>query len=107
MDTEGIGYVIGGDFDDYITQTYQIPSVTSELGSLNDYKDKWWNKSPSSAKAVIDSNQEWITYIYQKLGSRLKFSSVNFEQVNNDEIRVTAQVKNEGFSGFEPHDQKI
>ena len=36
---------VGGDTDDYITETYKIPSVTSEIGDEEQFIDNWVIKS--------------------------------------------------------------
>jgi hypothetical protein len=36
-----IGDQIGGDMDDWILATFNIPSVTGELGNENDFIEEW------------------------------------------------------------------
>jgi len=36
---------VGGDADDYITGTYGIPSVTSEIGFMDQFIEDWVVKS--------------------------------------------------------------
>ena len=44
-----LGDPIGGDMDDWVLDTYGIPSITSELGDDDQYKNYWENKSPEVA----------------------------------------------------------
>ena len=55
-----IGDAIGGDMDDWVLDTYGIPSITSELGDDEQYKGYWENRSAQMALSIIKDNQDWI-----------------------------------------------
>ena len=44
-----IGDQIGGDMDDWILATYNIPSVTGEIGNEDDFIDEWTVQSADKA----------------------------------------------------------
>lgn len=45
---------VGGDADDYITATYGIPSVTSELGTMSQFSNDWVIRSKEDAYEVLN-----------------------------------------------------
>lgn len=51
-----IGDSIGGDMDDWVSDTFGIPSITSELGNDEQFKDNWENRSPHEALSIIKDN---------------------------------------------------
>lgn len=51
---------VGGDADDYITGTYGIPSVTSEIGYQQMFFDDWVAKSKEYAFKIVDDNNKWL-----------------------------------------------
>lgn len=59
---------VGGDADDYITGTFGIPSVTSEIGIDSQFSDEWVVKSSEVAFDIIRKNSKWLEYIYTNLG---------------------------------------
>ena len=58
------GYTIGGDADDWVVDTYGIPSVTAELGSMGQYNGEWVAKSITDAQTIADEQSPWLEYIY-------------------------------------------
>jgi hypothetical protein len=62
-----IGEKVGGDADDYITATYKIPSVTSEIGYMDQFIDDWVIKSKEQAFDIVRLNSKWLEYIYLHL----------------------------------------
>jgi hypothetical protein len=77
--------------DDWILDTYGIPSITSELGNDEQYKDYWQNRSPGEALSILKDNQEWIEHIYLKAGSQISFEGGSFS--SSDELRKNNQIK--------------
>lgn len=66
--SEVIDEQVGGDTDDYITATYKIPSVTSEIGYANQFIDDWVVKSKEQALDIVKLNGNWVDYIFNHLG---------------------------------------
>jgi carboxypeptidase T len=64
---ETIQQKVGGDTDDYITATYGIPSVTSEIGYANQFIDDWVVKSKEQALDVVKLNGNWVDYVFNNL----------------------------------------
>jgi len=64
---EVIRETVGGDADDYITATYGIPSVTSELGTMNQFQNDWVIRSKEDAFDIVNQNSKWVDYVFTKL----------------------------------------
>jgi len=58
---------VGGDADDYITGTYGIPSVTSEIGYQEMFFDDWVVKSKEYAFKIVNDNNKWLNYVFANL----------------------------------------
>ena len=74
-----IGDQIGGDMDDWILSTYNIPAVTGEIGDESDFRDEWTVNSADKAYEIISSNQPWLEHTYLKLGSQLKMAPSKYK----------------------------
>ena len=64
-----MGDVIGGDMDDWILATFNIPSVTNELGTDSQFSNGWVVNNAQEAFNICKDNSEWIEFVYQKMGS--------------------------------------
>lgn len=64
---EVIKETVGGDADDYITATYGIPSVTSELGVMSQFVNDWVIRSKEDAYDIINQNTKWVDYVFTHL----------------------------------------
>ena len=64
-----IGDQIGGDMDDWILATYNIPSITGEIGNIEDFIDEWTVKSADKAYELVTQNEPWIEHTFQKVGT--------------------------------------
>lgn len=58
---------IGGDMDDYVTATYKIPSITSEIGYMDQFLQDWVVKSKEIAFDIVRLNHKWLDYVYVHL----------------------------------------
>jgi hypothetical protein len=58
---------VGGDADDYITATYGIPSVTSELGVMGQFSNDWVIRSKEDAYEILSQNTKWVDYVFNHL----------------------------------------
>lgn len=58
---------VGGDADDYITATYGIPSVTSELGVMGQFSNDWVIRSKEDAYEILSQNTKWVDYVFDHL----------------------------------------
>ena len=58
---------VGGDADDYITATYKIPSVTSEIGYITQFVEDWVVKSELIAFDICKLNGNWLEYVFLNL----------------------------------------
>jgi hypothetical protein len=59
-----MGQMIGGDMDDWIADTFKIPSVTNELGDMSLYNDEWEAKTDSIAYLIVSENYDWLEYTF-------------------------------------------
>ena len=64
---EVIRETVGGDADDFITATYGIPSVTSELGTMKQFSNDWVIRSKEDAYEVLSQNTKWVDYVFDHL----------------------------------------
>ena len=64
---DAIKETVGGDADDWIMETYGIPSVTSEIGYENQFIEDWVVKSKEMALDIVKNNSIWLDYIFKKL----------------------------------------
>ena len=51
-----IGEKIGGDGDDWILATLNIPSVTAEIGTESSYIEEWQVKNTEEAMKLCNDN---------------------------------------------------
>ena len=66
-----IGDQIGGDMDDWVLATYNIPSVTGEIGNQADFEDEWTAKSKERAYQIVRDNNPWIEHTLKKIGTQV------------------------------------
>lgn len=50
--------------DDWILSTYNIPSVTGEIGNENDFINEWTVQSADKAYQITSDNLPWIEHTY-------------------------------------------
>ena len=111
--------------DDWILATYNIPSVTGEIGSIDDFIDEWTVKSADKAYQIVTENQPWLEHTFQKIGTQLKMKPVTYfeysapkngtslaqktEMLANEKlITVKLNVTNSGLSDMSsPYDLEI
>ena len=72
--------------DDWVLATYNIPSVTGEIGNVDDFKEEWTVNSADKAYEIISSNQPWLEHTYLKLGSQLKMAPSKYKVLKNQDI---------------------
>ena len=53
--------------DDYVAATYKIPSITSEIGYMDQFLQDWVVKSKEIAFDIVRLNQKWLDYVYLHL----------------------------------------
>ena len=58
---------MGGDTDDYITASYGIPSVTSEIGNPNQFINDFVIRSKEDAYEIVSQNSKWLDYVFDNL----------------------------------------
>jgi hypothetical protein len=63
-----MGEKMNGDCDDYMLETYGIPSITAEMGHLNQYENDWKCVSPNACFDILDSNTKCMEYLFQNIG---------------------------------------
>ena len=73
-----IGDQIGGDMDDWVLATFNIPSVTGELGNQDDFIEEWQVKSSDMAWNILTDNTNWIEHTYHKIGSQLSMDPIKY-----------------------------
>lgn len=94
-----LGERIGGDMDDWVLSELNIPSVTNELGTINQYNDEWSVRSKEDAKKICDDNSQWLDFVYEKLGVQMSIEPLYYER-KGDKVTLTMQVSNLGLSNM-------
>lgn len=74
-----IGEKIGGDMDDWVLATFNIPSVTAELGDENQYIGEWTVKDKSTALSICQENSNWLEHTYKKLGNQINLQAAYYK----------------------------
>lgn len=85
-----------GDEDDWITKTYQIPSVTSELGYPYNFVGDWVIKSKDMALDLVKSNSHWVDYVAANLprySAQLQKEQMNYKEAVNNQKWKWSQIK--------------
>mmetsp|Transcript_31175 Transcript_31175/g.47705 ORF Transcript_31175/g.47705 Transcript_31175/m.47705 type:complete len:114 (+) Transcript_31175:1561-1902(+) len=93
-----MGEKIGGDMDDWILGTLDIPSVTAELGFEDSYVAQWTIKSKAEALKICEDNEQWLEHTFSKLGAEIVTNPVYVEQEKEGQVVVHLNVTNEGMS---------
>ena len=97
---EILGERIGGDMDDWVLSELNIPSITNELGTQDQYSDeKWLVKSKEDAMKICSDNSQWLDFVYEKLGVQMAIQPLFFER-KGENVTVTMQVSNLGLSNM-------
>ena len=65
---EVIGDKMGGDADDYMLETFGIPSITSEMGFFGQFIKDWRCQYKSVCYEILRENAQWIEYIFTNVG---------------------------------------
>lgn len=63
-----MGETVGGDQDDWTLSALGIPSVTSEIGYVGQFKNEWQIVDSQTAKDLMNEQGAWMDYIYAHLG---------------------------------------
>ena len=58
--------------DDWVLATYNIPSVTGEIGNESDFNDEWTAKSKNMAYEIVRDNHLWIEHTLKKIGTQIQ-----------------------------------
>lgn len=75
------GEQIGGDMDDWVLSTFNIPSVTNELGTEDQYTDAWTVQSVDTGYQLVNENLPWLEHTYHKIGPQLKVNGGSFKSL--------------------------
>ena len=62
-----MGQAIGGDQDDWALAELGIPSVTTEVGFVGQFKDEWQVIDTQTASDILKDQSQWLQYLYDKL----------------------------------------
>ena len=76
--------------DDWVLATYNIPSVTGEIGNESDFVEEWTVSSPEKAYDIISKNQPWLEHTYHKIGSQLKLTPSKYQLAKDQQVPPTA-----------------
>ena len=60
--------------DDLVLATYNIPSVTGEVGNQADFEDEWTAKSKDRAFTIVKDNSPWIEHTLKKIGTQVQLA---------------------------------
>lgn len=75
--------------DDWVLATYNIPSVTGEIGNESDFLDEWTVSSENKAFEILTQNQPWLEHTYLKIGSQLRFKPQKYQILKESEVNAT------------------
>lgn len=67
--------------DDWVLSTFNIPSVTNELGTEDQYTDAWTVQSVSTGYQLCNENLQWLEHTYHKIGPQLKLNGGSFKNL--------------------------
>ena len=65
--------------DDWVLATFNIPSVTAELGDENQYIGEWTVKDKSTALSICQENSNWLEHTYKKLGNQINLQAAYYK----------------------------
>jgi len=87
--------------DDWVLATYNIPSVTAELGNENDFLSEWTVKDNLTAFNICKDNFNFLEHTFMKLGNQIAFKPVAYKKnLNSSVIDVYINVTNEGLTNL-------
>lgn len=67
--------------DDWVLSTFNIPSVTNELGTEDQYTDAWTVQSVDTGYQLVNENLPWLEHTYHKIGPQLKVNGGSFKSL--------------------------
>lgn len=70
-----VGYKADGEANDYILKTFDIPSVSPELGNDNIFSSQFFLPYDFVTREVLRDNHPWIKYTIQKFGGEITISN--------------------------------
>lgn len=71
-----MGQRIKGDADDYVLDTFGIPSVTAELGVDTDFVNDWVCKGGHQCYTILQENSSWVEFILLNIEAIAKMVKV-------------------------------
>lgn len=104
-----VGYTADGEANDWITKTFNIPSVSPELGNDNLLSADFFLPFKFVAREVLRDNHPWIKHTIDKLTGELTIPTKadSVEKLANGNYLVSFTVQNTGLSDWNLADEKI
>jgi len=65
--------------DDWVLATFNIPSITSEIGTEDEFIGGWQSKSTEVSYQLVKDNQPWLEYVFQKAGPKVAVDSGTYK----------------------------
>jgi hypothetical protein len=81
--------------DDWVLATFNIPSVTGELGNQDDVIEEWQVKSSDLAWNILKDNNNWIEHTYHKIGSQLAMDPIKYSKTDMKNKLIVAPAPSE------------
>ena len=101
-----VGYKADGECNDYIMKTFDIPSVSPELGNDNMFSNGFFLKYDFVTREVLRDNHPWIKYTIEKLGGELTVNNNSASVTQNGEdFEFAFTVKNTGLQDWNLSDE--
>ena len=91
-----VGYLANGEANDYILDTFNIPSITPELANDDYYSNDFFLPYDFVSRSVVRDNYPWVFHTFKKLAGQMsilpnatyeiqpahKYVSLNFTMQN-------------------------
>lgn len=101
-----VGYKADGEANDYILKTFDIPSVSPELGNDNVFSGQFFLPYDFVTREVLRDNYPWIKYTIEKLGGELSIrnKTASVESKGEDYV-FSFELKNTGLQDWNLADE--
>ena len=96
-----VGYLANGEANDYITKTFDIPSVSPELANDNFFSSDFFLQHDHVVREVLRDNHPWILYTLKKLSGELSLEKgAHVQDASKTHKKYTFKVRNSGLQDW-------
>lgn len=96
-----VGYLANGEANDYITKTFNIPSVSPELANDNFFSSDFFLKHDHVVREVLRDNHPWVVHTFKKLSGELSIEKgAHVQDVSPTQKKYTFKVRNSGLQDW-------